>query len=188
MEQRFFDAFQENPIIASVRDDRALRDALTTDVRVVFILYGDILSLPQIAEAVRAAGKLSVVHIDLIAGLSGSREIAVDYLRRSTCADGMISTHPNLVQRAKELRLFTLLRAFIIDSVALDALRSARSVRPDALDVLPGLMPSVIRTVREQTQLPVLTGGLITRKQEVLSALDAGALAISSARPEVWRM
>ena len=52
----------------------------------------------------------------------------------------------------------------------------------------PGLIPSVIRTVREQTQLPVLTGGLITRKQEVLSALDAGALAISSARPEVWRM
>ena len=38
------------------------------------------------------------------------------------------------------------------------------------------------------TGLPVLAGGLITEKQEVIQALDAGALAISSTAPAVWQM
>ena len=42
--------------------------------------------------------------------------------------------------------------------------------------------------VRALTGLPVLAGGLITEKQEVLQALDAGALAISSTAPAVWQM
>ena len=58
----------------------------------------------------------------------------------------------------------------------------------DAIDILPGLMPTIIRKVRILTGLPVLAGGLITEKQEVLQALDAGALAISSTAQEVWQM
>ena len=49
-------------------------------------------------------------------------------------------------------------------------------------------MPGIIRKVRALTGLPVLAGGLITEKQEVLQALDAGALAISSTAPAVWQM
>jgi len=49
-------------------------------------------------------------------------------------------------------------------------------------------MPPMIRRVREQTGLPVLTGGLITQKAEILQALEAGALAISTTDPAVWSM
>ena len=103
-------------------------------------------------------------------------------------ADGVISTHTNLIQYAKSLGLFTALRAFLIDSIALDNLVAAGRIRPDALDILPGLMPPMIRRVREQTGLPVLTGGLITQKAEILQALEAGALAISTTDPAVWSM
>ena len=73
-------------------------------------------------------------------------------------------------------------------SIALDNLVAAGRIRPDALDILPGLMPPMIRRVREQTGLPVLTGGLITQKAEILQALEAGALAISTTDPAVWSM
>ena len=84
--------------------------------------------------------------------------------------------------------MITVFRVFVIDSMALDSLIGVKNLRPDAIDILPGLMPGIIRKVRALTGLPVLAGGLITEKQEVLQALDAGALAISSTAPAVWQM
>ena len=173
MEQRFYDALQDCPIIAAVRDEAGLDACLASDVRMVFTLFGDICSIPAIVDRIRAANKFAVVHLDRVTGLA-SKEVAVDFIRQSTRADGVISTHTNLIQYAKGLGLFTVLRAFLIDSIA--------------LDILPGLMPPMIRRVREQTGLPVLTGGLITQKAEILQALEAGALAISTTDPAVWSM
>ena len=187
MEARLYKALQANPIIAAIRDDAGLEGALKADVQIVFVLYGDVCRIPGIVDRIKDAGKTAIVHVDLITGLSG-KEICVDFLRNSTRADGIISTRVNMIQRAKELQMLTIFRAFVIDSMALDSLLSVKNLRPDAIDILPGLMPGIIRKVRALTGLPVLAGGLITEKQEVLQALDAGALAISSTAPAVWQM
>lgn len=187
MDSRLYQALQANPIIAAVRDDGGLEQCLQADVQAVFVLYGDICSIGGIVSKIKGAGKLAIVHADLITGLSG-KEIAADFLHGTTGADGIISTRTNMLQRAKELGMITIFRVFVIDSMALDSLLGIRNLRPDAIDILPGLMPTIIRRVRQLTGLPVLTGGLITEKQEVLQALDAGALAISSTAPAVWQM
>lgn len=187
MENRLYQALQANPIIAAVRDDTGLERCLKEDVQTVFVLYGDICSIAAIVQHIKEAGKIAIVHVDLINGLSG-KEISVDFLKSNTQVDGIISTRVNMIQRGKELGLITIFRAFIIDSMALDSLLSIKNLRPDAIDILPGLMPSIIRRVRALTGLPVLTGGLISEKQEVLQALQAGALAISTTSPTVWKM
>ncbi len=187
MDQRLYEALQRNPIIAAVRDDGGLEACLQEDVQVVFVLYGDLCSISGIIGRIKDAGKLAIVHADLISGLS-VKEISVDFLHRNTQADGIISTRANLIQRAKELQMMTILRVFLIDSMAYETALGAKNLRPDAIDILPGLMPSMIRKLHQATGLPVLTGGLITHKQEVLQALDAGALAISSTAPAVWQM
>lgn len=187
MDQRMYEALQRNPIIAAVRDDGGLEACLREDVQVVFVLYGDLCSIAGIIGRIKAAGKLAIVHADLISGLS-VKEISVDFLHRNTQADGIISTRANLIQRAKELQMMTILRVFLIDSMAYETALGAKNLRPDAIDILPGLMPGMIRKLHQATGLPVLTGGLITHKQEVLQALDAGALAISSTAPAVWQM
>lgn len=187
MENRLYQALQANPIIAAVRDDAGLERCLEEDVQTVFVLYGDICSIAAIVQRIKEAGKIAIVHVDLINGLSG-KEISVDFLKSNTQVDGIISTRVNMIQRGKELGLITIFRAFIIDSMALDSLLSIKNLRPDAIDILPGLMPSIIHRVRALTGLPVLTGGLISEKQEVLQALQAGALAISTTSPAVWKM
>lgn len=187
MDMRLYRALQANPIIAAVRDEEGLMQCLQEDVQTVFVLYGDICSIGGIVSRIKAAGKIAIVHADLITGLSG-REVAVDFLHETTQVDGIISTRVNMLQRAKELGMMTIFRVFVIDSMALDSLLSMKNLRPDAIDILPGLMPSIIRKVRTSTGIPVLTGGLITEKQEVLQALDAGAMAISSTDPRVWQM
>lgn len=174
MDQRLYDMFESNPVITAVKDMDGLSEcAGLEDIRVVFILFGDICSIADITAKVKEAGKMAVVHIDLINGL-GSREIAVDFIRKNTQADGIITTKPVLVRRARELGMFTVLRYFLIDSMALENIRSQQAgVRPDMIEVLPGLMPDVIRNICQDFKTPVIAGGLISDKKSVMAALAA---------------
>lgn len=164
MDTRLYQAMQANPIIAAIRDDQGLEGCLSADVQIVFVLYGDICSIGRIVERIKNAGKMAIVHVDLITGLSG-KEICVDFLRNSTRADGIISTRVNMIQRAKELQMITVFRVFVIDSMALDSLLGVKNLRPDAIDILPGLMPGIITKVRALTGLPVLAGGSSPRSR-----------------------
>ena len=49
-------------------------------------------------------------------------------------------------------------------------------------------MPKIIRRVCGVTNKPVITGGLITDKEDVTNALSAGAVAVSTTNPDVWAM
>ena len=168
MKQELMDAIQEMPVIAAVKDDAGLCSALTNEnIRVVFVLYGDICNISSIVRRIHEAGRFAVVHIDLIAGLAG-KEVAVDFIRNTTEADGIISTRQSFIRRAKELGLAAILR--------------------DCLDLLPGAMPKILRRVCAKAKVPVLTGGLIADKEDVMAALEAGATAISTTNQAVWDM
>ena len=70
MKKEFKEAIEDSPIIAAIKDDEGLKKCLTSESRVIFILYGDICNIPDIVETVKSSGKIAMVHIDLIAGLS----------------------------------------------------------------------------------------------------------------------
>ena len=189
MDQRFYDAVAAAPVIAAVKDLEGLEQCLQSEnIQVVFLLFGDICSISELVARVKQAGKIAVVHADLITGLSASKEIAVDYIKTATRADGIISTRPNFIRRAKELQLFTVLRVFVIDSMAMSGLDKLEQVRPDFLEILPGIMPKAICKICQSVRTPVLAGGLIADKEDVFSALNAGAMAVSTTNPAVWKM
>ena len=75
----------------------------------------------SIVRRIHEAGRFAVVHVDLIAGLAG-KEVAVDFIRNTTEADGIISTRQSFIRRAKELGLAAILRVFLLDSIALESL------------------------------------------------------------------
>lgn len=188
MKQELMDAIQETPVIAAVKDDDGLQNALQNEnIRVVFILYGDICSIASIVQRIHTAGKFAIVHVDLIAGLA-SKEVAVDFIRSQTEADGIISTRQSFIRRAKELGLAAILRVFLLDSISLESLWKMPANLPDCLDLLPGTMPKILRRVCADAKVPVLTGGLIADKEDVMAALDAGATAISTTNQAVWNM
>ena len=98
MKQELMDAIQETPVIAAVKDDDGLQNALQNEnIRVVFILYGDICNISTLVQRIHAAGKFAIVHVDLIAGLA-SKEVAVDFIRSQTEADGIISTRQSFIR------------------------------------------------------------------------------------------
>ena len=159
MKKEFKEAIEDSPIIAAIKDDEGLKKCLTSESRVIFILYGDICNIPDIVETVKSSGKIAMVHIDLIAGLS-SKEIAVDFIQKYTRADGIITTKPALIKRAKELGLYTILRLFVIDSMAYSNIEhQLRTAKPDLIEVLPALMPKVLAKVCKLSTVPVIAGG-----------------------------
>lgn len=192
MNQEFYDAVEANPVIAAVKSDVGLQAAVEMEeIQVIFVLYGDVCTIPEILERIKAAGKKAMVHIDLIAGLS-AKEISVEFIARQTRADGIITTKPALVRRAKELGIFAVLRFFVIDSLALKNIENLEmqcgTSRPDFIEVLPGVMPKVLGRIAKVSRIPMIAGGLITEKEDVIAALSVGAIAVSSTNQDVWKL
>lgn len=186
MKSQFREMIENCPIICAIKDENGLQQCKDNDSEIVFILYGDICNIADIVKTVKSYGKLAMVHLDLIAGLS-PKEVAVDFIRKYTQADGIITTKPALIKRAKELSLYTVLRFFVIDSMAFSNIeRQLSAARPDLIEILPALMPKVLSRICKMTNIPVIAGGLVSEKEDIMELLDAGVACISSTNPAVW--
>ena len=189
MSSFFHEAVEENPIIAAVKSMEDVEECCKhDDIRVIFILFGDVCSIGSIVKTIRDAGKIAMVHMDLISGLS-PKEIAVEFIKEQTEADGIISTKPSLIKKAKEMSMYTVLRVFLLDSMAFENIRQQQHmIKPDFIEVLPGVMPKIIAQISHSVKVPIIAGGLITDKEDVMGALSAGAMAVSSTNHKVWNM
>lgn len=176
----------DEPVIAAVKTDEALTAALASPCSAVFLLASTLLTVDGLVRRIHEAGKLAVVHIDLVDGLS-SREIAVDSLNALCHPDGIISTRPTLIRRARHRGLLTVQRAFILDSLSLTSLSGQlEQGKPDFVEILPGIMPRVIAEISARTQVPVIAGGLLRDKADVMAAMRAGAAVVSTSAPSLW--
>ena len=186
--RKFRVILEDCPVIAAVKDETGLKECLYSESQIIFLLFGDICSVGRYVEIAKSAGKMVFVHMDLINGL-GNKEVAVDFIREHTGVDGIISTKPQLVKRAKELGLFGILRIFVIDSMAFGNIeKQCASLVPDAVEILTGLMPKIIKKLCSTVNVPIIAGGLISDKEYVMNALNAGAVAISVTNQRVWFM
>ena len=187
MNREFLDAIEANPIIAAVKDEQGLANCLRREeLTVIFILYGDIRSIGNIVERIHQAGKIAMVHIDLVTGLS-SKEVSVDYICEDVHADGIISTKKALLQRAHERGLLTVFQFFAIDTQAvISALDNANAIEPNFIEMMPGLLFRQIGQISSITHIPVIAAGLIKKEQEIHEVLAAGAIALSSSTRALW--
>ena len=182
LREKLLDLFMDAPIAAAAKSFQELEQSLESDSSVVFILFGDICSIGAIVELVKQKDKVAVVHMDLIDGLA-AREAGVDFIKTQTRADGIISTKASLIRYA----LLTIQRYFLLDSRGMEnILASKQHSSADFLEVLPGVMPKIIRQLARECDKPIIAGGLIRDKEDVVGALSAGAVAISSTNPDVW--
>ncbi len=190
--KEFVTCIEESPIIAAVNSDRSLQMCLDTDVSVVFILYGDIVTIPGIVKKIKDSGRVAMVHMDLVEGLA-TKNISVDFIKECTEADGIITTKSGLIPRAKELGLSTVLRHFILDSMAIKNVEKQEKIpgyqQPDVIEILPGVLaPKLMKQICRTSRLPVIAGGLIKDREDVINALNNGCSAISTTCGDVWKM
>ena len=186
MNDRFCSRLKERPVIAAVKDLEEIDAALNSECSVVFLLCGSIFNLKEIVEKAKEADKMIFIHADLIEGFSRDA-VAMRYIAKEICPDGIISTKSSLLKAAKELGLFTVQRLFIVDSLSVHTTeKSTALIRPDVVEVLPGIAPRIIRQIALRVNVPVIAGGLVSEEGDVYNALQNGAIGASTSCKELW--
>ena len=172
--------------IAAVQSEHLLDDAIQSDVNIIFLLTGSIFNIKQLVDRVKAVNKHVFLHMEFIEGIAPDKS-GVAYVAREIAPTGIISTRSNLIRVAKDLNLMAIQRIFLIDRNAVSkGLRVIEQTLPDAVEIMPGLMPRVIREMTDLTPLPIIAGGLVDTQEEIEQALEAGALAISAGSKDLW--
>ena len=174
---------EEMPLIAAVRDPM-FEKALAAPVDVIFLLGGDIATIPQRIRAAKEKNKYIFIHIDLADGV-GKDKSGVKFL--AACgADGVISTRSHLIKFAADEGLFTVQRFFAYDSHGVDSIEEVLgNTNPDIMEIMPGVIGKIIERFAKGS-IPLIAGGLVETKKEVTTALAQGALAVSTGKEELW--
>lgn len=177
-----------HPVIASIKDEDGLRSVLRAPCPVVFVLFGSVMTIHSIVASLKSAGKMVFVDVDLLDGFS-SKPVTVDFLKAHTQVDGVLSSKSIMVKAAKTAGLLAIHRLFLVDSFSYNNVsKQVKISEPDAIMILPGCMPRVISWVCDETELPLIAGGLVCDKDDVMGALGAGATAVASSNRGVWLM
>ncbi len=175
----------DNPIIAAVRDICDLNEALRSNVSSIFLLTGTLLNIKDIVTECKGK-KFIFLHVDLIAGLDSDFE-ALRYLAEAVRPNGIISTRNNVIKNGKVMGFCTIQRYFCMDSLAFrTGIRTIEQTNPDIVEVLPGVIPKAVAYMVSQLKNPIITGGMVTTKEDVIAALQNGAIAVSTSCKELW--
>ena len=174
---------EQNPVIAAVSDDK-WEAALVSPATVLFYLSADVMTVRERVEAAHKAGKMILIHIDLAEGI-GKDAGGIRWL--ADCgADGILSTRAGLIRLAKDHGLLAVQRFFALDSKGLDSVDDVlHKTAPHLMEIMPGVIGKAIRRF-SVGDTPVIAGGLVESPEEVATALQNGATAVSTGAEMLW--
>lgn len=171
------------PAVRSLRDFEKLIGSEYDEVVVLDIHIGH---LESHIKTMKAHGFKVFLHLDLIKGLSVDTE-ALEFIHQKFKPTGIVTTRGRIIRRAKALGIRTILRVFVIDSSAIEkSIELIKQTQPDSIEVLPGVVPKVIRLFSEELDVDVIAGGLIETPLEVDAAIEAGARYVTTSNRKLW--
>lgn len=177
-----------NPVIAAVNDIKKYDMALESPCKIIFLLSGNILNLRSLVGQAKDFDKKIFIHFDLMDGLTKDAT-GLRFVKEHVQPYGIISTRSSLIKRANDAGFFTIQRIFLLDSISFEkGINDIKTSRPDAIEIMPGVITRMTAEVCTKTHVPVIAGGLIKEKKDVIDNLSAGAVCISTSREEIWYM
>lgn len=179
--------FEEFPVIAGISEDTKLDKALFSKIRAVFLLNAKLNKLDSYKTKCEEQEKKLFLHLDLMRGMSSDKE-AISYLASNNLCDGIITTHKNLIEHSQKEGFYTIQRIFVLDSGTIkNGIKSLKKIRPDAVEILPGLMaPFFVDQINYKIDIPFIAGGLIRNKEQVKQLLKKGIMAVSTGEDKLW--
>ncbi|WP_425433700.1 glycerol-3-phosphate responsive antiterminator [Natribacillus halophilus] len=179
--------FNGQKIIPAVKEMKDFERVLKREEAYFVVLEVHISQLARMRKAAREANKKMILHADLVQGLKSDRH-AAEFLSQTIKPAGIISTRADMLRTAKKNSVLAIQRMFLLDTIALHtSYQLARSVEPDVIELLPGIIPSYIRKVHEETGIDIVAGGLIEIERDVRQAIEAGARAVTTSRHDLWK-
>lgn len=183
----FIERLKDDRMIAAIKDPKSFDRFIESDLQSAFLLMGNISVIKRYVDKLKKHDRHVFLHIEKIPGISYDKE-GLKFLSKFVKPTGIVTTKSSLIQLAKQEGLHTIQRLFLIDTDAVrNGLKSIKEIQPDALEVMPGLIPEMIQQLKKETDLPLITGGLIQNTSHIDQALESGAMAVSTGRSWLWK-
>ncbi|MUM76342.1 hypothetical protein GKC30_01695 [Pseudodesulfovibrio sp. F-1] len=180
------DTIRRERVIAAIADLQHVVTALESDIHTVFLLHDNVRELEQAVGVLRGNGKRVFIHFDMVEGLAPN-PAGLEHLRSLFSFDGVITTKGGVIRKGKKLGLVTIQRIFMIDSRSIDtAVSAVGKYEPDAVEIMPGLLAKAVHHLHGLIRPPLITGGMISTREEVEMMLATPVAAISASVTGLW--
>lgn len=178
--------FQGQRILPAAKHMKQLEGILDSSYEYAVFLDTHVAQLRSLYQLARSRNKQMLLHADLVQGLKHD-EYAAEYLCQEIQPFGIISTRSGVIATAKKKGILAVQRVFLLDTIALEkSYALVDKTRPDYIEVLPGIVPPMIKEVSERTGIPILAGGLIRTPEDVEAAFGAGAAAVTTSNKQLF--
>ncbi|MCM3766739.1 glycerol-3-phosphate responsive antiterminator [Neobacillus niacini] len=179
--------FYGQKVLPAIRKIENVEKMMHSNYNYFVIMEMHISRLKPIFQMAAANNKKLFVHMDLIHGLKND-EFSTEYVCQEYKPFGLISTKGSVIIKARQKGVKSIQRLFLLDSSSVEkSIALTERTQPDYIEVLPGIMPKVIRDIRNRTDKEIFAGGLIDSIEEVEQAYLAGATSITTSNPELWK-
>lgn len=178
--------FHGQAILPAAKSMKQFEQILSSSYEYGVFLDTHIAQLKNIYKMANQHQKKMFLHADLVHGLKND-EYAAEYLCQEIKPHGIISTRGNMILKAKQKGVIAIQRVFMLDTIALEkSYALLQKTQPDYIEVLPGVVPHMIKEVIERANIPVFAGGLIRTADDVEQALAAGATAVTTSNDHLF--
>ncbi len=179
---------ERNPVIPAIKDKETFEAALLSNNEVVFIIISNIVNIKNMCEKLKEKNKIVFVHIDMIDGLSSTNS-GIEYVINEVKPTGILTTKSNVIAHAYKNNIMVIQRFLVLDSFSLEkTITQIRENKSIAIEILPGLMPKIIKKLSSKVRIPIITGGLIQDKEDIINILNAGASSVSTTNKKLWNI
>lgn len=177
----------QTKLIASVKEAKHLEKAAEANLSAAVLSIGNIGVIKGYVDFFKSREIPVFLHLERIGGISYDRE-GIAFLAHYVKPDGIVTTRNTLVKLAKKQGLLTIQRLFLVDSDSLKSgLQSIQDTQPDAVELMPALLPEYIEEFRSVIDTPIIAGGLLRKREQMEVVLQHGATAVSVGSPSLWK-
>ncbi|MGG3340113.1 glycerol uptake operon antiterminator GlpP [Bacillus subtilis] len=180
-------SFHNQPILPAIRNMKQFDEFLNSSFSYGVILDIHLGQLKGVIKEAQKHGKNMMVHVDLIQGIKHD-EYGAEFICQDIKPAGIISTRSNVIAKAKQKKIYAIQRLFLLDTSAMEkSMEFIGKHKPDFIEVLPGIVPSLIQEIKEKTGILIFAGGFIRTEEDVEQALKAGAVAVTTSNTKLWK-
>lgn len=174
-------------ILPAISNMKLFEGFLKSSLEYCILLDMTMEQVGQLCKLAHVNHKKCLVHIDLIKGIR-SDEYGALFMCQNLMVDGLISTHPPVIAVAKKKGKLAVQRIFLIDTRSLEkSIQVANNTKPDYIELLPGIAHTAFKRVASRVDTPLIGGGLLENPGDIDRCIQAGAVAVTTSDPDLWR-
>ena len=180
-------SFFGQKVLPAIRKIEDVEKMMSSNYEYLVILDMHVSRLKPIFQMAQANHKKLIIHMDLIHGLK-SDEYSTEFICQEFKPFGLISTKGSVILKARQKGVISIQRLFLLDTSSIEkSFALIERTKPDFIEVLPGIMPKIIKDIRNRTKREVFAGGFIDTIEEVEQAFAAGAITVTTSKKELWK-